>query len=1687
MRYVTAIAKWFLVALLTAVMLCGNVPMQVAWAVEPEIEALSGDATSNAEKSDVDESDAVKSDESSNSNKASSASDSSKISNLNDEKAGQVAATTATNGDAKSAVSVQAAEQQPYSIDVTFGGTELNEGDNDLGTWSDGTKALNVTLTRNTAVLVDSSKTYVLSMSVPDVLYFNGIPEAKNITGVEQVSFKKNKAPQVIAGSGTADSYKNFSAYSGEIRMRLNTQVNQIAVDNLGVSFDPMLVGYKTMNDLVDALDVKVLAVDSALGLDYGASTNGVDTIFERKVNSIKMNNTQAVSSNAGLTKSTRTYISNDGFVNDSTRINKSIDISKKGSVSFGLGPNGLTPQVYSKLTVVYHIPYIIKDNEKHYLDFDRNDTSITRNSQGSTAALHLDSPAVVDESEHTITYTFKNVQLAYWIPLITVTPKFSWPQNVDDADDASYKVISEGWTVAEQKSYLGADSTLLIGTEDRTFAPGSTARFVPDVVDLRLQSSYEAPKSGMGMTGLSKFKSYAGQQNGSATGALGFFDLHNYGVGDSSKVQITFEFNAETTGAEHHVTQVNLPVDGNTEGTTVSFVLSSNKKGAVSGIKYYSAENVPKGTAPYISCKVADLRTAAGIGSDTSYYIKEVSYVSNTIKGGSVYHSEVVDSSGGSYYTKEPGLFSGWISGNVGSTTKATMTISSVDGSSLTKDDATVVSATEVGTVSADNSTAISLNPFTFNDGEKSVNLTAGQSTMIKVPMGLQDTERPKDGVVNSYHVMESPVLYLCLPVGVSIAGTDQGTLSFSGKSVKATSVHLLENSSCAVGGVQAQWWAVEFDNKNMVGSATISVQVSTDRLMGSVIWDLNNAAAIRTKGQFLKSASSSTCGSDKINKVSDLTNANQPATVQKLGEVLSSDKYRDEYASDNLGLVYYKYAESRILNISRAEAKLDVSTSLALGSQTASAGATLKVTNENAALKYDVNISSSEGGTAKDFSYYIPIVKEGAALDASAFVTGNDYSLKLTKEIGITGTNSDGGAVTRMPFDVLYTTEVNQTSSSIQNLGSDKWKTADGLNGDFSKVTAVKIVTNTDEGGNPSAIRAGSSFRFELELAYDNAGGNFAANAGRSVSWRTFGHYTYTLSSGSETTNTYPSGVNSVKLSYVSDRTDNPIGVTLDASKSTSVTTDSIDLSQTFALDKTFKIKSIAPSNLTLTGDDPSKLSGTKANETFKIGFGLNGGNRRLLSQGVGGSFTVNKNTEVTAQISVDFSSALSETATPRYVDVAFGDDDVDITVRINLIRVYTPAAAKDAGVVAGEHYSVPKVSNSVTVASNSAFTALFPIKGFVPSNYSSQKLKWKTADDGAAAIPNGTTIVMVGLKSDNTPESYWLYRSTGNSSEIDLNQFRNMSNGKPFTYDTASTSSASLKYLFVVNFEHAGPAKGSYKIAFGADAVDGATKFVDVDKDVTLVDSGAYRLEANANEVTYTVTDANGDESFRSGKTLALVITPSRGTALPADAKINDGATNYVQNDKKEFVVPIGIIEAGSASKSFSIVSSQLPPVGANYQLDAKLMLVNSTDATSPDAGTQVGATALMTLEVAKADTPAISVSGTRIATVAEWDRGQALSFRAQVIPNGGSVGVTAYSGLTGNSQVTDLLSSVNGQFEMKDGAGVYNASGSPTGKLQLSSQAKPGTYRLVFDIKNSAGATLLTVPYAIIVRP
>ena len=1682
----------FLATFLAVVLAYGNAPIQVAYGVEAartaETEQTAAESQANGDEK------AVSADESSTTS-GESVADVSKGSDEKPEETSPAEATvsqdegsaqdtpTNSNDGNEDAADSKAVSQQPYSFDsVTFDGQQLNEGDNAISApWTTGTKGVNVLLSRNDSVAVDSSKMYVLSMKINDALNFGSLPDRSKVTGVGDITIVRNETPQVSTGNSAPAKYPNYETqiFSGEIRMRLSTNNGtSINIPSMALSFIEPLVGYKATNELVDALDVKVVAVDKAAGLDYDAKSTDVQTLAERKVSSLTIT-PDSSAANTGV----RFFSSNDGFVSDTSRINQTIDVSKKSKVSFAIGASGMSAQVFKKLVIAYHYPYVLKDGVEHYMEFDKNDSAIQTNKQGARYGYHLASPAQVDDVNHTITYTFENVMVSDW-NFIAVTPQFQWPSDLDASDEGTYAVKSAGWEVVEEVNYLGANTTFMLQNGGNLLAPTKDgAQFVKDSVNLMLQSTNDAPstraesqKSGYAM--LPKMKIYRGVSGNNPTGALGFFDLHSAGVADSPKVNIKFEFNTNPQdGAEYHVNKVNLPVEVGASGVDVAFVLS-NGANTVSGSVHYG-----KASSSVIGCTLDYLRTIAKV--DASYYIKEISYTSEGLRGGSVYHSEVVDN-GARLYASEPGLFRGWISGEVGASATAKMTIASTDGvSTLTSDGKTSIESTEVSEVSDDNSTSISPGVITV-DNSVSVNLTAGQSSTISTWVSIPDEERgwrPSSGdpnQLNGYHVIESPTAYVCLPDGASIPGIDQATLG----TIKATSVKALDGSDCVVNGTNAKWWEVKFEGANLTKSTTLQIQISTNRMMAGVTWDFNNAFAIRTQGQYLK-ATPGTYYSNPMNTVSELAKSSTLATVQALSKALATD----DDANTKLGVAYYRYRESRILNIMRAEAKLDVDTELSLDGQSGSS-VNLRLTDPAATLDYDVDISSDDGGTASDFTYYIPITKTSSAIDSDGLVGRNDYSLNLKQAISITGSNKGGAALTDIPFDVLYTTEPGLNSSTVRGLSDDKWF-ATKEDTDFSAITAVLIRTKKPADGEPSTIWEGSKFTFSLKLTYDDSKSDFAANAGREISWRTFGHYTYRRGTAEATTNTYPSGINSIKLGYIGNQTNTPINVTLDTSSGTSadVTTD---LGQLFSTDKTFKIKKVAGTNVTLTDGDPTGKSGREANSTFRVGFALNGGTSRYLKAGgVDGTYSMPTGSNVSVGVHVDFSRALTDITTPRHIDVTFGDDDVDMTVRINFNRTVKPAEATDAGVAVGENYIVPNVSPSVSIASDSAFTALFPIDGFVPSNYSAQKLKWKTSTGASATIPPGTSIIMVGLKTDKTPESYWVYKAAGNESEIDLNKFQRMSStGESFSYDTKTTSATSLKYLFVVNFAGSSAKAGSYKIAFGADAVPDAAAFTDVDKSVTLVNPASFTLTASGSQLDYrvTATDAGADESYLGDKSLALVLKPAAGTKLPLDAKLSDGGTSYARNSQGEYVIPLNAIEDGS--KSLSIESQMLSVTGGDYKLDARLILVGTHEAKSPYAGVQVGQTAQITLSVAASELPSLSASGVRVAKVTEWATGQKISLDVRGVPAGGSVTVTAYSGADsekgGTKPVTDLLSSVDGRYVFKDGVGTFDESRKSTGQLVLNSTAPAGTYRLVFEVKGADGKTVLEVPYVIIVR-
>lgn len=435
------------------------------------------------------------------------------------------------------------------------------------------------------------------------------------------------------------------------------------------------------------------------------------------------------------------------------------------------------------------------------------------------------------------------------------------------------------------------------------------------------------------------------------------------------------------------------------------------------------------------------------------------------------------------------------------------------------------------------------------------------------------------------------------------------------------------------------------------------------------------------------------------------------------------------------------------------------------------------------------------------------------------------------------------------------------------------------------------------------------------------------------------------------------------------------------------------------------------------------------------------------------------------------------------------------MDIIYRIVLKRTVAAVEAKDSGIAVGEHYKVPSIAGSTPVISqNSAFTALYVIKQFVPGNYTAQKLKWG-ANNTQTYFPQNTKITLLKLSADeqNTVEEYWYYKVQGtNVSEVDLNQFVRMGGTDTYLYDSSSTGATTVKYLIVVNLEETNLTENTYQLIFAADTKDGATVFNDIGLSVQVKKESAYNLTSVAgsgnadqpsDKVTYTVSKSDGNESYLEGKTLALVLTEGDTGSIPSDAKIQVQDQLYTRNVKGQYIIPLGTIQDGTIE--MTLQSEMFPDRQRNYSFTAELYLVNSTVSAAPMNG-QCVATCDISFNKAEKKRPALRVTGTKHATKAEWISGQDLEITIQNVPENGSVTVTAYKGITETTKVTDMLSSVCGMFTVKDGVGTYVSANTSTGKLVLSNSIEAGTYRLVFEVKDGNGNIVLTVPYYFIVQ-
>ena len=602
----------------------------------------------------------------------------------------------------------------------------------------------------------------------------------------------------------------------------------------------------------------------------------------------------------------------------------------------------------------------------------------------------------------------------------------------------------------------------------------------------------------------------------------------------------------------------------------------------------------------------------------------------------------------------------------------------------------------------------------------------------------------------------------------------------------------------------------------------------------------------------------------------------------------------------------------------------------------------------------------------------------------------------------------------------------------------------------------------------------------------------------AGSIVRWRSFGRYTYKKDSQTTgTTNTYPSSTNAVTLQYVEDSSSTPIKATLDTSATTNTVSVSKALTGTFVKEQEFLIKKIQIADGTqLITDDPVNLTGAQANSQFKINFGINNGNKITLTKDSASgndSWTVPANANINLNADISFSKALTDSTTVRYIILTVGNDNITITCRIDLERIVKAADATKSGVNVGENYIVPNIKQSCSISGNSAFTALYVVENFVPGNYTGQHISWKDSIGNVVAFPVGTQITMMEISDTSTVNSYWYYKTSGSEKTVDLNSFTLMSGKDKYKYDTDTTSDTTLRYMFVVDFENKEAVAGNYKIAFGAtEKANVSNPLSDVNLSVEVKEKTSYTLAVKSQNpsaapsvnVSYTVNESTGNDSYREGRTLALVLTPSSGSGLPVDARVQADNTIYTRNSDGQFIIPIGTIQGGT--KELRLLSDMYPDEEKQYTVSGQLYLSNSMVSESPVNGEQAGNIVEMTFTKAADTSPALKVTGVKTATAAEWSQGQEISIDVRNIPTGGSMTATAYAGITGNQKETAILSSISGVFTLQDGTGTYDSTKSPTGELVLSGSTAPGTYRIMFEIMDADSKTVLTVPYYFIVQ-
>lgn len=920
---------------------------------------------------------------------------------------------------------------------------------------------------------------------------------------------------------------------------------------------------------------------------------------------------------------------------------------------------------------------------------------------------------------------------------------------------------------------------------------------------------------------------------------------------------------------------------------------------------------------------------------------------------------------------------------------------------------------------------------------------LAAGDSVTIKGTVYVPNYPYSSNNCLNNIR------LGIVLPAGVTVnTASVTATYKVGSLSVEKIEQRLLENGEtlCIIKFVSGQKIGYYNEYLKAIESGdtlTFSIQLNTDKTMSGQTFVFRERIFVAGLGQ-INSAS----GTYKSNSVTDKYDLNENGrnddTVGCFGD------------STTTSITFQASSAELVITDEMVKANGDT-------------GASMTMESFADILTYNLHVKCTEGGSASDFYYMIPIAKTGMTSD-SAFVEKCQVDLELKEAVTVTTKQGT-------EMKVLYSTTPITGYSETLSLSDWSETLPDGKK--WSDVTVIKVVVEEEK------IENGSINVISVPLGYAGKDTEYVHMAGYQIQWSSRGYYYYKVGYNSNSGTRSTEGT-TITLTYTPHE---PIRFELTAAKDgqTSIegaNTFVLNLEVEFYLAQEYRVKQITPYNVNLMNSDYNfdNATSAEANENFRINISVKKKGEVAAQSPIALQKdndiigALDKNSTPVFTFTIENADALSDIVTDRKVSLTLiGSNGVIVPVEITIKRELATAEATQSAILAGELYApFSDTSTATQVSCDSAFTAQF-VTEYIPANYE------KNAIAFASAPVSGTTITMIDW-TDQKALKYYHYTMNGEA-KVPLTAFSVMGGDGNFV-QSANDAEVTERLLFIVSFPESGEALQKNTLKLTKKLKTDTTEEESTTLEFTTVTKRSFSLTASASSVmcgddfTISYTSECGvTDSRYTGRNLSLVIEPADNKVFPVDACLVVDGTGYYLNAQGNFIVPLKAVQTGNGSVIVSFDSKTVEETSFQVSLWASA----TANGSKSFMGDQVAGpvTVLASAKIA----PSFKVTGMsdRLLEVDDLSNAITVNFNKK---NDDTVTLELQKKV-GADYVTQttILESVNGNTSADAGQGVFNVKNDTEAVVQLSNSAPVGTYRLLFTISNASET--IEVPYNFII--